>query len=635
MAKSVLPSPATPLPHKVFILTGGIGVGKSTVKKVVQSVLNDNFEVREIYSKNDLYVTFLQEIGKVNSQRNPETIEREEMTGYMHQLYQEYGQELGTDLLYKFLQDKPEEVVYIVDSKRNPKGIQRLQELFQNAIVCGVHTDFEERVKRIVNRKKNENETNQKKVIQSLLHEEEVFQVSQAVKRADIIINNTHNLQYVNELQLFKLFQKKGWITEQKVDNPLPPHEGRLENNDPTTIGSKEIQFFLQKVKDFEEKENPTIFVCQGGNRYISAYLQRKGIKTFDAKLTSLTKKTIGLILSSLLTESEAVESLEFEDFQHLLKYDKEGKIPKHGMVLTRSELLQCIDRKVQTPFFKQLHSDNERREEFKYLLETLDSPAALPEYWVEMVRIIFKHTQLINHLNSGNEKYIWIDDIFYRGRTTYTIRIIGEIFNTWQNSQCMFISSTWKSQDILKKVEDKLDISYINKKYPFENTFQTEKGVWQLEGGRYILYDYELLRAFLKWKGYSEHSEKEEQVQVRVTELSKKIGVDLDYQFKEACIFIKLEFDTLQIPVQTEMLNDQRLDNTGFVPSFGLFLQNFVDQSFDVAHRKVFYHKMVEIFEQIDNESKTHEWKTLQEIYNRGKKHIHYKQLNRVFYES
>lgn len=309
------------LNHKIIVLTGEIASGKTFVRQALSSILDIiGINYHSVSGLNDLYLPFAKQQGMIEDTSN---ISREQSTLLMSEIYKIYGQALGTQLLYEFLLKNGEENLYILDSKRNPEGIEELRAVIADPLVIGVKARFAKRVERFQLRKRdfdNSVSGEQRDPQEVFRTEEDVFRVSKAIAISDVLIENSLPFPYHVHVQLVHSLLDYA-LTPQLpyIDTRRNLPESKHPDADQTTLlKTEEIPPLLERF--YSENQDRNIFVIQGGNKYISTYLESiAGKKLPEFKLTSVNKVRYSSSMQTALTPTERVSHLESNLFPQII----------------------------------------------------------------------------------------------------------------------------------------------------------------------------------------------------------------------------------------------------------------------------------------------------------------------------
>ncbi len=179
----------TALASRVIVFCGGIGTGKTTCAKILSEFLKENGQpVVCVNPYKDLYFPFAKKQGYSMPIKNT----REEMTLLVQNLYQQYGQNLGSKLLIDLI-EKKNNAIYILDGKRNPEGIAYLKQALGNrCLIIGVISDLKTRKERIIERARGIDFNNLTQNTSALIKNEELaYGVLKSICLSDFIVCNS------------------------------------------------------------------------------------------------------------------------------------------------------------------------------------------------------------------------------------------------------------------------------------------------------------------------------------------------------------------------------------------------------------------------------------------------------------
>lgn len=503
------------LAHKIIIFTGGVASGKSTIKKnTIEILKKTNTAYYEISGINDLYIPFAIKEGLLKEEK---VFNRVEATVLMQKLYAKFGMTLGSRLLYDFLNSKPADTLYLIDSKRNPEGIEELKELFFNILIIGSCAYLTERVARYTARNRDFDLTSgaTQAPISVFKNEENIFHVTKSVAISDLIIENHELLPHEIEVDIFDALLNKGFIGQTKQQNnviPLP-RRGEFHTTKESVLQQTDIPPILDNFLQTNREKN--IFVIQGGNRYITSYLHANLAPSLhNIKLLDIGKVKLNVVCNTLLSVSERVSPLsskqielivqEFKSLPAVKQITIESLVIKNGFIslvdyLTYASLAEVInifgDFTISTPFSYPA-DDRKITKEF----------AAIPEHFQQTVsalnegkilQILLSNTYFHSTLTDTARATVFIDDVFYRGRTYYTLCILTHLFGSKETTWEMH---TLCADRVSKHIStNKIVVYRKNLLYPFENSIITEQGYWEEKDTNFLFRDLQLYHNYLK----------------------------------------------------------------------------------------------------------------------------------------
>ncbi|MDX9892833.1 MAG: hypothetical protein RB292_00275 [Patescibacteria group bacterium] len=491
------------LKHKIIVFTGPIASGKSTVKFKLEKILeNLGLTYQEISTTKDLEIPFAIAQGLIIPKK---LYSRQELVKLMAKLYQRFGRQLGTKLLYRYLRQADEQKIYIIDSKRNPSGLKEIKKLFDNYIIIGVTATIPERLKRFQSRQRLIDQKT-KNPMAMFMAEEKLFEINQALRLSDLLVENHRALPETIDVALVKILADKKFIASPSRQNPSPlPQTKVISNHRGKLISPTEV---VKTLNQFVKKHRlANIFVVQGGNRYIETIFKQAKTKVRSVKLICLSKVKISTILNSLISPDERVSKLTSGQQASILTKIK-LLTNNERLKLTRlvanqyprisiNDLLEYenlnglinlfANFKVATPFSYPA-DDRQITTEFRQSINIIDQPR-FTTAWHDIIKIIFENTEFYQTIKSS--KIIFFDDVFYRGRTFFTISVLMKIFGVGpKHWQLVTICSDIQSRHIN---HPQITVIKPDRLYPFENSIKTERGYWSIVTGGNFFKFYDL----------------------------------------------------------------------------------------------------------------------------------------------
>lgn len=333
------------------------------------------------------------------------------------------------------------------------------------------------------------------------------------------------------------------------------------------------------------------LFVIQGGNRYISEYIRAKGITVSDIKVMSIDKAPLYNQLLTALSPKERDELIE------VAYPDEVGKARK--LSGTRVEVLKQIAGQTLLSPFRSPTRDEDLEAELEEAVEQIKNGAInIPDLMV--VQDILSTTQLAQTLKTNKELH-FIDDLFYRGRTLYSLAVIVQAFGgDPQKIRLTTLNCDSKSKDLKSPYHQVMKPDTL---YPFENSVRTEQGYWQNAGDMHIFTDmgayWEYLDAKVNPKESLKLYEKWEQ------HLQSWYGsfslVDADTSLSMPLVWLNVFHTAFGIEVDVNRIIDQKGDKIGACAPFAQLLDRFISQEEPVEQRLLFKQQVRDILAIID----------------------------------
>lgn len=411
-----------------------------------------------------------------------------------------------------------------------------------------------------------------------------------------------------NELEtnLIARLIKEGCVEPVRLINkPILPLRGKISTRGGHALKRTDIP---PLIDDFTRANQVgTVFVVQGGNRHITRYIQNKGpVVARDMKLVCASKASLATILRTVLDTQDLVASLSSDQASRIqailsnflaleLASLQEKSKKLNGKKLTESTLrdqqlftlleLFCSTT-IQTPFAYPT-DDSKLFEEFNTMHDMLEQDTIVIPY-LEIVRILLERTRL-RKLLANEERAIFIDDLFYRGRTLFTIACILKAFDINPRNARLFTLCADRVSHNLRS--DYITVLNNDVLYPFENSMRTERGYWQRVHGRFVFIDLENFWQYLVltvdtttsmeiyevWQALLE----ELWIQLPPNRLTKK----MTYALLWYLVFHK----AYDLPIDLASLTDQRGEGIGYCVPYARIIDNFISQEEAVDKRSAF----------------------------------------------
>lgn len=628
------------LEHKIIVLTGEIASGKTFVRQILTSILDKiGLNYLLISGLHDLYLPFAKQHGMI---REASSISREETTLLMRQIYQIYGQELGTQLLYDFLLKNGKDNLYILDSKRNPQGIKELKDIIADPLVIGVKTRFAKRIERFQARNRDFDHTSsgeQRDPHEVFRNEEDVFKVSQAIAISDVLIENSLPFPYHVHVKLIHSLLDYALKTKLPAINtdralPRPKHP---EQDQSGLLQTLDIPPLLDRFYDQNRDKN--IFVIQGGNKYITTYLESiAGRPFFELKLTSVNKVRYSVSMQTALNPQERASHIdpslfaeikaEYANLPTIAKEEIHKRITVLGFkdledILiygTREEILDCLLYMEMKSPFSPISDDAKVVSEFSeidsYLERNLSDFSA-----AKLIQKIFLGTQFYNAVHDPNKKVVFLDDVLYRGRTFYTLCLILSLLGVDRDKWKFFCLCQY---EVSNQINDpNIEVLNKEKRYQFENSLKTERGYWE-ENDQYFSYrdldDYFHYLCILHKDQNTAANLTSARWELKLQNLSQKIIREMQLPLGSDVIKDSLGYfifcTHFGIPIDFAAISDQRAKNIGYSVPFIRMVDSFIGQEVSDQERALFKQSIKQLFTQLVEKARQNWDPDFQEIF-------------------
>jgi hypothetical protein len=402
-----------------------------------------------------------------------------------------------------------------------------------------------------------------------------------------------------------ELIKKRHIKPVSPANKPLLPLRGRISSRGGYALKRSDIPRMLN---DFLY-DNPvnTIFVIQGGNRHITRYIRdQHQAKPFDMKLMCASKASLAVILSTIIGTEDLLMQLSKDQTDRVLATLRTLAESNTQILQRRSEELfgttitQAVLRKkalhsllqlfceatIYTPFVYPT-DDSMLSNEFKAMHDMIEQDAiAIP--YLNIVRILLERTHL-RQLFVADDRLVFIDDLFYRGRTLFTIACILKVFDIDPRKAHLYTLCADRISHNLRS--DYITVLDNNALYPFENSIRTERGYWQRAHGRFTFADLEefwqylaltvdassSMRIYETWQTLLERL----WLLLPPNKLTKKMNYALIWYFA----FHKMH----KLPIDLASLVDQRGEGIGYCVPYARIIDNFISQEEPVEKRLTF----------------------------------------------
>ena len=262
-----------------------------------------------------------------------------------------------------------------------------------------------------------------------------------------------------------------------------PPIPGRYTTRPGERLSRRELMGAVDEW--LAQTDDQTRFVIQGGNRYITAYASEVYDCTIpDLKIMSVEKAPLSVQLLTILSADERRALLGKEQLEKVIPLLPQD-IAASAQSMTRAELLQAAAGfSLQGPF-SPATSDEHLQEELSVASARINSGITIPNQ--AAISALMNGTAVADALRR-DEPIQFLDDLFYRGRTLYSLAILMTACGgNPMNMRLTTLSSDIKSIGLESPFHNILRGGVL---YPFENSIRTEQGYWQDVGTHYVFTD-------------------------------------------------------------------------------------------------------------------------------------------------
>lgn len=375
----------------------------------------------------------------------------------------------------------------------------------------------------------------------------------------------------VTDTMANKIYSGKSTRYFGEVSEPLP---GKYSNR----FGKKLQRNELYRLVDIwvDSSRGQSRFVIQGGNRYISRHISNKGLNVSDIKLSSIDKSPLYHHLCTLISSKELVKRIQiFQD----------GKTISGS----RFELLKLYAENIISSPFSRLTKDENLDTELGEAVKLISSNnIKIPN--LKILQQIVRDTKLAKEFSSNKEMH-FIDDLFYRGRTLYSLAVLIILCGGKTNK--LHLTTIGCDQESSGLITPYHIVMRPGLLYPFENSVRTEQGYWQDIGDRYLFTDMGAYLEHLRFNMQNTHvynsniyTEFKNQV-ILWGKNSICKGSDESLMFSLAWLIIYS--DIYKLEINKEKIIDQKGYKIGACAPFVELLDRFISQEETVGARLQF----------------------------------------------
>ena len=379
-----------------------------------------------------------------------------------------------------------------------------------------------------------------------------------------------------------------------------PPLPGRYTTRPGERLSRRDLMDAADEW--LTETDGCTRLIIQGGNRYITTYAAEVfGEDIPDVKVMSVEKAPLSTQLLTILSAEERQAHLSAERLAEILPA-LPPKIAAKARLLTRSELLQEVaDMTLQGPFQPNT-SDDALETELSQAVERIESGITIPNQ--DVITSIMRGTKIADSLQK-DEQIHFLDDLFYRGRTLYSLAIlITACGGNPTNMNLTTLCSDVKSAGLESPYHKILRSGML---YPFENSIRTEQGYWQDVGTHYVFTDMGAYWEHLATVVDRERSQGTyEAWQAAIHDwseqnLSEQLG-DIDMTLAGPLIWLSVYHQNFGLDLDIDRVVDQKGYKIGACVPFAQLIDRFISQEEPVEVRRQFKEQIRQILSAVSN---------------------------------
>lgn len=373
------------------------------------------------------------------------------------------------------------------------------------------------------------------------------------------------------------------------------PFNQQIARKNLLLLSREEIPSLIDRFVD--ESKDKQIFVIQGGNRYISCYLQLHHKKQVASiKLLDISKVLLSVVLNTLLSSDE--RDLPLCKIQQNLIRDIFWDAPENrkqyvmktlsfmgftGLeeFLTKTNIAIALKTfgnfKLDSPFCYPA-DDRKIRKEFDSIslcaAETISKLQA-----ADLLKIFCLNSSFYERINSSNGDVVYIDDVFYRGRTFYSILVLHLLLGLPSN----FLLYTLCADRVSNNIQsEQIKILKPQVLYPFENCIRTEAGYWEECDDFFVFRDMYEYYSLLSHK--VGHIPFRKEILIEWQSLLEQLYKHLQFRLlSKKTVLVLIELSLFHIAMKKELnidaLLDQRAKNIGFCTTFVKLIDAWIKQ--------------------------------------------------------
>ena len=379
------------------------------------------------------------------------------------------------------------------------------------------------------------------------------------------------------------------------VRSPIP---GRYTTRPGDRLSRRELMSAVDEW--LAQTDGQTRFIIQGGNRYVSSYAMEAYDCTIpDIKVMSVEKAPLSVQLLTILTAKERQSPVDAERLKEVIP-SLPAEIVTVAPSMSRAELLQTLANFNLRGPFNPVTSDERLQGELSDTVACIERGIAIPNQ--AAISALMNGTVVADTLRRDEPIY-FLDDLFYRGRTLYSLAILMTACGgDPMNMQLTTLGSDIKSTGLESPFHNVLRGGVL---YPFENSIRTEQGYWQDVGTHYIFTDMGAYWEYLHSVVDHEQSRgKYSEWQVAMEKWSYQHLTEplreLDMSLIGPLLWLSVYHHNFGLELDVNKIVDQKGCRIGACVPFAQFIDRFISQEEPVEARWQFEYKVRDILSAI-----------------------------------
>lgn len=366
-----------------------------------------------------------------------------------------------------------------------------------------------------------------------------------------------------------------------------PPIPGRYTTRPGDRLSRRELMGAVDEW--LIQTDGQTRFIIQGGNRYVSSYAAEVYDYTIpDIKVMSVEKAPLSAQLLTILTAEERQSPVGAEQLKEVIP-SLPTEVATVAPLMSRAELLQTVaNLNLQGPF-NPVTSDERLQEELSDAVACIEEGIVIPNH--AAISALMSGTAVADALRRDEPIY-FLDDLFYRGRTLYSLAILMTACGgDPTNMRLTTLSSDINSVGLESPFHNVLRGGVL---YPFENSIRTEQGYWQDVGTHYIFTDmgayWEHLHSVVdpeqSWSKYCEWQSAMEEWSDQ--HLAESLS-ELDMSLVGPLLWLSAYHSNFGLDLDINRIVDQKGYKIGACVPFAQLIDRFISQEEPVEARRQF----------------------------------------------